>query len=195
MKLIFATHNQHKVEELKKLLPSNISILSLTDINCYEEIEETGTTLEENAKLKANFIKYKYGLDCFADDSGLEVDALGGSPGVFSARYAGDEKNNEDNIKKIWKELRDKDSTKAQFRTVIAASFGSKISIYEGKVIGNLIFEKRGNHGFGYDPIFIPEGYTKTFAEMGDAVKNKISHRALATQKFLVELPTNLKLY
>ena len=194
MKLIFATHNQHKVEELKKLLPSNISILSLTDINCYEEIEETGTTLEENAKLKANFIKYKYGLDCFADDSGLEVDALGGSPGVFSARYAGDEKNNEDNIKKIWKELRDKDSTKAQFRTVIAASFGSKISIYEGKVIGNLIFEKRGNHGFGYDPIFIPEGYTKTFAELGDALKNKISHRALATQKFLVELPTNLKL-
>ena len=194
MKLIFATHNQHKVEELKKLLPSNISILSLTDINCYEEIEETGTTLEENAKLKANFIKYKYGLDCFADDSGLEVDALGGSPGVYSARYAGDEKNNEDNINKIWKELRDKDSTKAQFRTVIAASFGSKISIYEGKVIGNLIFEKRGNHGFGYDPIFIPEGYTKTFAEMGDAVKNKISHRALATQKFLVELPTNLKL-
>jgi XTP/dITP diphosphohydrolase len=194
MKLIFATHNQHKVEELKKLLPSNISILSLTDINCYEEIEETGTTLEENAKLKANFIKYKYGLDCFADDSGLEVDALGGSPGVFSARYAGDEKNNENNINKIWKELRDKDSTKAQFRTVIAASFGSKISIYEGKVIGNLIFEKRGNHGFGYDPIFIPEGYTKTFAELGDAVKNKISHRALATQKFLVELPTNLKL-
>jgi XTP/dITP diphosphohydrolase len=194
MKLIFATHNQYKVEELKKLLPSNISILSLTDINCYEEIEETGTTLEENAKLKANFIKYKYGLDCFADDSGLEVDALGGSPGVYSARYAGDEKNNEDNIKKIWKELRDKDSTKAQFRTVIAASFGSKISIYEGKVIGNLIFEKRGNHGFGYDPIFIPEGYTKTFAELGDAVKNKISHRALATQKFLVELPINLKL-
>ena len=194
MKLIFATHNQHKVEELKKLLPSNISILSLTDINCHEEIEETGTTLEENAKLKANFIKYKYGLDCFADDSGLEVDALGGSPGVYSARYAGHEKNNEDNIKKIWKELRDKDSTKAQFRTVIAASFDSKISIYEGKVIGNLIFEKRGNHGFGYDPIFIPEGYTKTFAELGDAVKNKISHRALATQKFLVELPTNLKL-
>ena len=194
MKLIFATHNQHKVEELKKLLPSNISILSLTDINCYEEIEETGTTLEENAKLKANFIKYKSGLDCFADDSGLEVDALGGSPGVYSARYAGHEKNNEDNIKKIWKELRDKDSTKAQFRTVIAASFGSKISIYEGKVIGNLIFEKRGNHGFGYDPIFIPEGYTKTFAELGDAVKNKISHRALATQKFLTELLTTLKL-
>ena len=194
MKLIFATHNQHKVEELKKLLPSNISILSLTDINCYEEIEETGTTLEENAKLKANFIKYKYGLDCFADDSGLEVDALGGSPGVYSARYAGHEKNNEDNIKKIWKELRDKNSTKAQFRTVIAASFGSKISIYEGKVIGNLIFEKRGNHGFGYDPIFIPEGYTKTFAELGDAVKNKISHRALATQKFLTELLTTLKL-
>ena len=194
MKLIFATHNQHKVEELKKLLPSNISILSLTDINCHEEIEETGTTLEENAKLKANFIKYKYGLDCFADDSGLEVDALGGSPGVYSARYAGDKKNNEDNIKKIWEELSNKESTKAQFRTVIASSFGSKTTIYEGKVIGNLIFEKRGNHGFGYDPIFIPEGYTKTFAELGDTVKNKISHRALATQKFLTELLTTLKL-
>lgn len=194
MKLIFATHNKHKVEELKKLLPSNISILSLTDINCHEEIEETGTTLEENAKLKANFIKYKYGLDCFADDSGLEVDALDGSPGVYSARYAGDKKNNEDNINKIWKELCNKDSTKAQFRTVIATSFGSKTTIYEGKVIGNLIFEKRGNHGFGYDPIFIPEGYTKTFAELGDAVKNKISHRALATQKFLTELPTTLEL-
>ena len=194
MKLIFATHNQHKVEELKKLLPSNISILSLTDINCHEEIEETGTTLEENAKLKANFIKYKYGLDCFADDSGLEVDALGGSPGVYSARYAGDKKNNEDNIKKIWEELSYKESTKAQFRTVIASSFGSKNTIYEGKVIGNLIFEKRGNHGFGYDPIFIPEGYTKTFAELGDAVKNKISHRAMATQKFLTELLNTLKL-
>lgn len=194
MKLIFATHNQHKVEELKKLFPSNISILSLTDINCHEEIEETGTTLEENAKLKANFIKYKYGLDCFADDSGLEVDALGGSPGVYSARYAGDKKNNEDNIKKIWEELSNKESTKAQFRTVIASSFGSKNTIYEGKVIGNLIFEKRGNHGFGYDPIFIPEGYTKTFAELGDAVKNKISHRAMATQKFLTELLTTLKL-
>ena len=194
MKLIFATHNQHKVEELKKLLPSNITILSLTDINCHEEIEETGTSLEENAKLKSNFIKYKYGLDCFADDSGLEVDALDGSPGVYSARYAGDKKNNEDNINKIWKELCNKDSTKAQFRTVIATSFGSKTTIYEGKVIGNLIFEKRGNHGFGYDPIFIPEGYTKTFAELGDAVKNKISHRALATQKFLTELPTTLEL-
>jgi len=194
MKLIFATHNQHKVEELKKLLPSNISILSLTDINCHEKIEETGTTLEENAKLKANFIKYKYGLDCFADDSGLEVDALGGSPGVYSARYAGDKKNNEDNIKKIWEELSNKESTKAQFRTVIASSFGSKNTIYEGKVIGNLIFEKRGNHGFGYDPIFIPEGYTKTFAELGDAVKNKISHRAMATQKFLTELLNTLKL-
>ena len=194
MKLIFATHNQHKVEELKKLLPSNITILSLTDINCHEEIEETGTSLEENAKLKSNFIKYKYGLDCFADDSGLEVDALDGSPGVYSARYAGDKKNNEDNINKIWKELCNKESTKAQFRTVIATSFGSKTTIYEGKVIGNLIFEKRGNHGFGYDPIFIPEGYTKTFAELGDAVKNKISHRALATQKFLAELLTTLKL-
>ncbi|MFQ3341593.1 MAG: XTP/dITP diphosphohydrolase [Flavobacteriaceae bacterium] len=188
MKLIFATHNQHKVQEIKKLVPLNISILSLNDINCHNEIGETGTTLEENAKIKAEYIKYKYGLNCFADDSGLEIEALGGAPGVFSARYAGAEKNSENNIKKVWEALKNKNSTKAQFRTIIAASFGSKISLFEGKVIGNLIFEKRGKAGFGYDSIFIPKGYEKTFAELGDVLKNKISHRALATQKFLKEL-------
>ena len=188
MKLIFATHNQHKVKELKKLVPPSISILSLTDIKCYQEIEETGTTLEENAKIKATFIKYKYGLDCFADDSGLEIEALDGAPGVYSARYAGAAKNNEDNIKKVWEELNYKTNTKAQFRTVIAASFGKKIELFEGIVKGHIIFEKRGKGGFGYDPIFIPKGYDKTFAQLGDIVKNNISHRAIATQYFLNKL-------
>ena len=192
MELIFATHNQHKVEELKKLFPPYISILSLADINCTQEIEETGETLEENAKLKATFIKYKYGLDCFADDSGLEIESLNGAPGVYSARYAGKSKNNDSNIKKIWEELKEKSNTKAQFRTVIAASFNNNLELFEGIVKGNLIFEKRGEKGFGYDPIFIPYGYDKTFAELGDVVKNIISHRAIAAQYFLNRL-INLK--
>jgi XTP/dITP diphosphohydrolase len=188
MKLIFATHNQHKVEELKKLVPASISILSLADINCHHDIKETGTTLEENAEIKANFIKYKYGLDCFADDSGLEIESLQGAPGVYSARYGGEGKNSEDNIHKVWEELKGKTNTKAQFRTVIASSFGNTIKRFEGIVKGDIIFEKRGAGGFGYDPIFIPEGFAKTFAELGDLVKNRISHRALATQLFLKEL-------
>ncbi|MDC1217662.1 non-canonical purine NTP diphosphatase [Flavobacteriaceae bacterium] len=192
MELIFATHNQHKVEELKKLFPPYISILSLADINCTQEIEETGETLEENAKLKATFIKYKYGLDCFADDSGLEIESLNGAPGVYSARYAGKSKNDDSNIKKIWEELKEKSNTKAQFRTVIAASFNNNLELFEGIVKGNLIFEKRGEKGFGYDPIFIPYGYDKTFAELGDVVKNIISHRAIAAQYFLNRL-INLK--
>ncbi|MDC1031418.1 non-canonical purine NTP diphosphatase [Flavobacteriaceae bacterium] len=185
MKLIFATHNQNKVEELKKLVPSHFSILSLTDINCHKEIEETGSTLEENAIIKANFIKYKYGLHCFSDDSGLEIDTLNGAPGVYSARYAGEAKNNEENIKKVWEKLKGNPNTKAQFRTVIAASFDKNIQLFEGIVKGNIIFEKRGQGGFGYDPIFIPEGYDKTFAELDDTIKNTISHRAIATQNFL----------
>ena len=192
MELIFATHNQHKVEELKKLFPPYISILSLADINCTQEIEETGKTLEENAKLKATFIKYKYGLDCFSDDSGLEIESLNGAPGVYSARYAGKSKNDDSNIKKIWEELKEKSNTKAQFRTVIAASFNNNLELFEGIVKGNLIFEKRGEKGFGYDPIFIPYGYDKTFAELGDVVKNIISHRAIAAQYFLNRL-INLK--
>ena len=185
MKLIFATHNQHKVKELKKLVPPSISILSLTDIKCYQEIEETGNTLEENAKIKATFIKYKYGLDCFADDSGLEIEALNGAPGVYSARYAGAAKNNEDNIKKVWEELNDKTNTKAQFRTVIAASFGKKIELFEGIVKGHIIFEKRGKGGFGYDPIFKPSNAPCSFAEMNSEEKNIISHRGIAIQKLV----------
>ena len=185
MKIIFATHNQNKVIELSQLIPKKYNILSLNDIGCVKEIEETGNTLEENAKIKADYVRYKYGLDCFSDDSGLEVDALKGAPGVFSARYAGNQKNNDANIKKIWKKLRGQSSPKATFRSIFHIHFNNKTFSFQGKVDGNLIFEKRGLNGFGYDPIFIPNGYNQTFAELGDVVKNKISHRALATVQFL----------
>ena len=185
MKIIFATHNQNKVTELSQLIPKKYNILSLNDIGCVKEIEETGSTLEENAKIKADYVRYKYGLDCFSDDSGLEVDALKGAPGVFSARYAGNQKDNDANIKKIWEKLRGQNSPKATFRSIFHIHFNNKTFSFQGKVDGNLIFEKRGLNGFGYDPIFIPNGYNQTFAELGDVVKNKISHRALATVQFL----------
>ena len=185
MKIIFATHNQNKVTELSQLIPKKYNILSLNDIGCVKEIEETGSTLEENAKIKADYVRYKYGLDCFSDDSGLEVDALKGAPGVFSARYAGNQKDNDANIKKIWEKLRGQTSPKATFRSIFHIHFNNKTFSFQGKVDGNLIFEKRGLNGFGYDPIFIPNGYNQTFAELGDVVKNKISHRALATVQFL----------
>ncbi len=184
MKLVFATHNLNKLREIKELVPSNIEILSLSDINCNEEIEETGTTLEENAKIKVNHIKDNYGYSCFADDSGLEIDALNGAPGVYSARYAGVKKDNNKNIEKVWSELKGK-KTNAQFRTIIAAHIQGQEFDCEGIVRGEIIFEKRGDKGFGYDPIFIPEGYTQTFAELGNEVKNKISHRAKAFNLFL----------
>ena len=180
MKIIFATHNQNKVEELKQILPLKYSLLSLNDIGCIKEIKETGSTLEENAKIKADYVRYKYGLDCFSDDSGLEIDALGGAPGVYSARYAGDQKNNDANIEKIWKELKGIRNPKAIFRSVIYVHLNKKKICFQGKVEGSIIYEKRGLEGFGYDPIFIPKGYKKTFAELGDTTKNKISHRALA---------------
>jgi XTP/dITP diphosphohydrolase len=185
MKIIFATHNQNKVTELSQLIPKRYNLLSLNDIGCVKEIEETGSTLEENAKIKADYVRYKYGLDCFSDDSGLEVDALKGAPGVFSARYAGNQKDNDANIKKIWEKLRGQTSPKATFRSIFHIHFNNKTFSFQGKVDGNLIFEKRGLNGFGYDPIFIPNGYNQTFAELGDIVKNKISHRALATVQFL----------
>ena len=185
MKIIFATHNQNKVTELSQLIPKKYNILSLNDIGCVKEIEETGSTLEENAKIKADYVRYKYGLDCFSDDSGLEVDALKGAPGVFSARYAGNQKNNDANIKKIWKKLRGQSNPKATFRSIFHVHFNNKTFSFQGKVDGNLIFEKRGLNGFGYDPIFIPNGHNQTFAELEDVVKNKISHRALATVQFL----------
>ena len=185
MKIIFATHNQNKVEELKQLVPSKYSLLSLNDIGCTEEIKETGSTLEENAQIKADYVRFKYGLDCFSDDSGLEIDALGGAPGVYSARYAGDQKNNDANIEKIWKELKGIKNPRAIFRSVIYVHLNQKKFCFQGKVEGSIIYEKRGLEGFGYDPIFIPKGYKKTFAELGDTKKNKISHRALATFQLL----------
>ena len=185
MKIIFATHNQNKVTEISQLIPKKYKILSLNDIVCVKEIEDTGSTVEENVKIKADYVRYKYGLDCFSDDSGLEVDALKGAPGVFSARYAGNQKNNDANIKKIWKKLRGQSNPKATFRSIFHIHFNNKTFSFQGKVDGNLIFEKRGLNGFGYDPIFIPNGYNQTFAELGDVIKNKISHRALATVQFL----------
>jgi XTP/dITP diphosphohydrolase len=185
MKIIFATHNQNKVEELKQLVPSKYSLLSLNDIGCIMEIKETESTLEENAQIKADYVRYKYGLDCFSDDSGLEIDALGGAPGVYSARYAGDQKNNDANIEKIWKELKGIKNPRAIFRSVIYVHLNQKKFCFQGKVEGSIIYEKRGLEGFGYDPIFIPKGYKKTFAELGDSKKNKISHRALATFQLL----------
>ena len=181
MKIIFATHNQNKVEELKQLVPSKYSLLSLNDIGCIMEIKETESTLEGNAQIKADYVRYKYGLDCFSDDSGLEIDALGGAPGVYSARYAGDQKNNDANIEKIWKELKGIKNPRAIFRSVIYVHLNQKKFCFQGKVEGSIIYEKRGLEGFGYDPIFIPKGYKKTFAELGHTKKNKISHRALAT--------------
>ncbi len=188
MKLVFATHNNNKLEEVKQLLPPHIELLSLTDIGCTEEIEETGTTLEENAYIKARYVKNTYGLNCFADDSGLEIDALAGAPGVISARYAGPQKDNEANIRKVWENLQTHTNKAAQFRTVIAACLNDKEWHCAGVVRGELILEKIGKGGFGYDPIFIPEGYTQTFAQLGSDVKNKISHRAKATQLFLSQL-------
>jgi XTP/dITP diphosphohydrolase len=189
-KLIFATHNPNKIKEIQELVPPQIELLSLKDINCIEEIEEIGTTLEENAKIKVDYIKNKYGFDCFADDSGLEVDALDGAPGVYSARYAGSEKNNEKNIQKVWVNLLNKKDQTAQFRTIIAANIEGKEFICEGKIRGTIIKEKRGEGGFGYDPIFIPEGHSKTFAELGKEIKNRISHRAKAFTIFLDKLNT-----
>ena len=182
MQLVFATHNPNKLKEVQALLPASITLLSLDDIGCTEEIEETGTTLTENAYIKARHVRDRYGLNCFADDSGLEIDALGGAPGVISARYAGPQKDNEANILKVWSALANKTYKAAQFRTIIALCMGKEERDFEGIVRGELIHEKRGEKGFGYDPIFIPEGYTQTFAELGKDVKNKISHRARAVE-------------
>tara|TARA_B100001989_G_C24502129_1_gene445531 strand:+ start:695 stop:1270 length:576 start_codon:yes stop_codon:yes gene_type:complete len=185
MQIIFATHNQNKVIELRRIVPKSIKIWSLNDINYHDTIEETGKTLEENAKIKSDFIRKKFGLNCFSDDSGLEIDILGGEPGVMSARYAGPLKNNNANIEKIWKKLRNRRNPKASFRSVFYLHLNENTYCFEGRIDGKIIFEKRGENGFGYDPIFIPEGYEKTFAELGNDIKNKISHRAKATFKLI----------
>ena len=190
MKLIFATHNKNKAKEVKSIMPSFIELLSLDDINFHDEIDETASTLEGNALLKAKTIFEKTGINCFADDSGLLVDALNGEPGVYSARYAGEQKNDQDNMQKLLHELNDKPNRNAHFKTVMALIIDGKEHLFEGKIEGKIITEKLGSNGFGYDPIFVPDGYNETFAQLDSETKNKISHRARALQKMLEFLKT-----
>ena len=183
-KLVFATNNAHKLEEIRAILGDKVEILSLNDIDCHADIPETADTLQGNAVLKAQYIYDNYGLDCFADDTGLEVEALNGAPGIYSARYAGGEgHDSEANMKKLLSEMQDKDNRKARFRTVICLIEDGKEHFFEGIVNGSIIRERKGGAGFGYDPVFVPDGYSETFAEMGNDEKNKISHRARAVQK------------
>lgn len=183
--IVFATNNQHKLDEIRKITGGRLRILSLANIDCHEEIEETGSTLEENALIKAGFVREKYGYDCFADDTGLEVGALDGAPGVYSSRYAGNGCNPADNMDKLLSALKGAENRSAQFRTVIALVINGKEHLFDGVIKGKIIEEKRGTTGFGYDPIFMPDGYDKTFAELGNEVKNSISHRALAMEKLV----------
>ena len=185
MKLVFASHNQNKVTEIKSLLPETFEILSLTEIGFNEEIEETGLTLDENSKIKAQTVFEKTGYFCFADDTGLEIEALNYEPGVFSARYAGNQKNDSDNIEKVLLNIQGMTNRNARFRTVITLLIGQEEYSFEGRVDGKIIMEKRGEFGFGYDPIFIPENESRTFAEMSMEEKNQFSHRARAFQKMI----------
>lgn len=184
MKIVFATNNKHKLEEIKEILGKDFEIVSLAEIGCHEDIPETGLTLEENARQKSTYIVEHYHNDCFADDTGLEVDALGGEPGVHSARYAeGTDHDSEANMRKLLSKLEGKTNRKARFRTVISLIIDGKEHQFEGKVEGHIATEKHGTEGFGYDPVFIPEGYDKSFAELGEEIKNQISHRARAVKK------------
>lgn len=185
MRLVFATHNKNKLKEVQALMPETIELLSLDEICCFEEIPETAETIDENAILKADFVKKKYDFDCFADDTGLEVAALNGAPGVYSARYAGEGKDSEENIKKLFKELKGREDRSAQFKTVIALNLNNHQFLFTGICKGTITYEKRGNGGFGYDPVFRPDGYDKTFAEMTLEEKSKISHRALALKDLI----------
>lgn len=196
MKIVFATNNQHKLQEIRDILGSEFEIVSLKDIGCDVDIPETGNTLEENAMQKAQYVYDHYNLSCFADDTGLEVEALNGEPGVHSARYAeGTDHDSEANMAKLLRNLEGKDNRKARFRTVIAliqkqdvcpcgCTSIKKVNRFEGIVDGSIATEKHGTAGFGYDPIFVPEGYDKSFAELGESIKNGISHRARAVAKF-----------
>ncbi len=185
MQLVFATHNENKFKEVKLLIPKHIELLSLKDIGCFEEIPETAQTIAENAILKAEYVYRKYKVACFADDTGLEVDALNGAPGVYSARYAGPQKSAADNINKLLLELKDKSNRGAQFKTVIALKTKQEELLFQGIVRGSITTLPIGSGGFGYDPVFIPEGYSKTFAELPITTKNEISHRAKALQHLL----------
>lgn len=185
MKLVFASNNLNKIKEIQSILNGSIQLLSLEEIGCFEEIPETAATIEGNAILKANYVTEKYGYDCFADDTGLEVTALNGEPGVYSARYAGEQRNADDNINKLLDALQDQSDRSAQFKTVIALNLNGEQHLFTGLAKGKITFNKAGSHGFGYDPIFQPENYSETFAELSSDIKNKISHRAKATQQLI----------
>ncbi len=186
--LVFATNNPHKAQEVEQILGGTYQVKTLRDIGCHEDIEETEDTLEGNALLKARYVKERYGYDCFSEDTGLEVEALGGQPGVHTARYAGEQRSAEDNIQLLLSNLAGNENRRARFRTIIALIADGRETLLEGICPGSIATEKRGTGGFGYDPIFIPEGYDQSFAELGEAVKNQISHRALATQKLVEHL-------
>jgi XTP/dITP diphosphohydrolase len=185
MKIVFASNNQNKILEIQSMLPNSIQILSLESIGCFEEIPETSDTIEGNAILKANYITQNYGFDCFADDTGLEVEALNGEPGVYSARYAGEQRNADDNMNKLLNELADKTNRTAQFKTVITLNLNGNQYLFEGIASGEIITEKIGLGGFGYDPIFKPANYDETFAQLSLDIKNEISHRGKATKALL----------
>ena len=185
MQLVFASNNKNKILEIQSILPKTIQILSLEEIGCFEEIPETADTIEGNAILKADYVSRNYGYDCFADDTGLEVAILNGAPGVFSARYAGEQRDSDDNMNKLLDELSDKKNRDAQFKTVIALNIKGKQELFTGIAKGEITLKKIGNKGFGYDPVFQPFGYEETFAQLSLEIKNEISHRGKATQELI----------
>ena len=191
MKLVFATNNKHKLQEVRDIIGDRVELLSLNDIDCHDDIPETADTLQGNALIKARYIFEKYGFNCFADDTGLEVEALNGAPGVYSARYAGEECNSEANMLKLLQNLTCENNRNAQFRTVIALIINGEEKLFNGIVKGTITNEKMGNSVFGYDPIFIPEGYTESFAQMSGEMKNSISHRYRATKQLSDYLKEN----
>jgi len=193
MELVFATNNKNKLIEVQEILSKSIQLLSLSDINCFDEVEETETTLEGNAKLKADYISKNFNYNCFADDTGLEVEILDSKPGVYSARFAGEPANSENNMNKLLAELKGKSNRKAQFRTAICLNLNGKQFSFEGICKGEILDKKQGEKGFGYDPIFKPNGFNQSFAEMNSEEKNKISHRGIAIQKLVAFLKENYK--
>jgi len=188
MQLVFASNNKNKIKEIQLLVSDTIQILSLEEIGCTEDIPETADTIEGNAILKANYVTEKFGFNCFADDSGLEVNALNGEPGVFSARYAGEPKNDENNIDKLLANLKEIENKKANFKTVICLNLNGKQQLFTGIINGQIIAERVGTNGFGYDPIFVADGYQKTFAELTLEEKSNISHRGIAVKQLITFL-------
>lgn len=188
MQLVFATHNPNKLQEVSALLPSSIHLIGLDELGCHDEIDETATTIEGNAQIKSDYVAQRYDINCFSDDTGLEVFALGGAPGLYSARYAGEQKNAQDNMNKLLAELENHTDRSAQFKTVIALNLNGQQHLFTGIVRGTIIDEKRGEQGFGYDPIFVPEGYEQTFAQMNTSEKAALSHRGKAVQQLVAFL-------